>query len=558
MALTSAAWSGRGNTLTGTVTEPEGRPVAGAIVTVAAGAGSQPWQTEVCDDAGRFVFRDLPSQALRVTARKSGYVGGQYGQRFPVDVPVPLRLSAEEHLPIHVTLWKTAAVAGRVTDGKEPLTGQRVSALKELIIAGYRSLKSIRSTTTDDRGLYRLIDLMPGRYVIAVEASRPLGSSGSNSEFPAVFHPGVSRASEAAQYDLESGDERLGLDFQRSALPVFRVSGLVNGASDVGGTEISATPADVAEPLASLDTATAIADRDGVFRFDGLPAGRYVLTASRWPSPIRPEPGAAVVLQSGAGSSGSGPLGRGLPLAAIAGEPTLWGRVEVSITEPASGITIAVASAPRISGRVVFDDVGQKPSPSQLAATPVFMIRADGRDIGRFQVPGIEADGTFRTAALPPGPYIPFVRSSIGLLMRTVLVSGVAAAGDVITIDAADVSDVEIHMSSLVGVLDGTARDKDGAGVSAASVFVFPTDPRLWRNTGVFASRLFQTRTDRAGAYSIQGLVPGEYYLAALESLTPENWMDPEFLARLAPLATRFAIDGGRQRLDLRLQSLRR
>jgi hypothetical protein len=186
------------------------------------------------------------------------------------------------------------------------------------------------------------------------------------------------------------------------------------------------------------------------------------------------------------------------------------------------------------------------------------MIRADGRNIGRFQVPGIESDGAFRTAALPPGPYIPFVYPSLGWVIRSVSVSGAAARGDVIGIDAADVADVVIHMSTRIGVLDGTARNTDGTGAPAASVFVFPADPRLWRDTGVFGFRLFQTRTDRAGDYSIPGLLPGEYYLAAVGDLTPENWTDPEFLATLAPLATRFAIDGGRQRLDLRLQSLRR
>jgi hypothetical protein len=53
--------------------------------------------------------------------------------------------------------------------------------------------------------------------------------------------------------------------------------------------------------------------------------------------------------------------------------------------------------------------------------------------------------------------------------------------------------------------------------------------------------------------YSIGGLPPGDYFIAAVDDRLTGEWPDPSFMNVLARFATRVAIaDGGARTVDLR------
>jgi len=58
------------------------------------------------------------------------------------------------------------------------------------------------------------------------------------------------------------------------------------------------------------------------------------------------------------------------------------------------------------------------------------------------------------------------------------------------------------------------------------------------------------------GRFTITGLVPGDYYAVAVDSIDPTETGDPEFLDRAASRATRFSLgDGETKVLDLKLSA---
>ena len=171
-----------------------GQPLSGAAVTIApapAAQGSgQPGApprarpgditgpARVMTDAeGRFVFYGLPAGAFSITATRSGYMSGAFGQRIPsalpgaVPRPAPLLLAAgARRSDVTVALWKYGVISGRVVDEQgEPMIGVQVRVLRRTIVAGRVQLSQTGNMpATDDRGVYRIPTLQPGDYVAAV------------------------------------------------------------------------------------------------------------------------------------------------------------------------------------------------------------------------------------------------------------------------------------------------------------------------------------------------------------------------------------------------------
>ena len=156
------------------------RPVSGAVVYVSTTAprpaGFEPVMT---DDQGRFVVRDLPAGMMSLRSVKGGYVEGAYTKRWPIvpngpgDLGQPIKLGEDEHVAdITIQMWKHAAISGIVTDETgDPIVGITVRALPRKIIGG-RAQYSMElgglTARTDDRGAFRIKELTPGDYIVAV------------------------------------------------------------------------------------------------------------------------------------------------------------------------------------------------------------------------------------------------------------------------------------------------------------------------------------------------------------------------------------------------------
>jgi hypothetical protein len=96
------------------------------------------------------------------------------------------------------------------------------------------------------------------------------------------------------------------------------------------------------------------------------------------------------------------------------------------------------------------------------------------------------------------------------------------------------------------GAISGRAVDARGQPALGYAVVVFATDASRWH----YGSRyLAVDRADQQGAFLVDGLPPGEYFVAAVERIAGEEssapWQSSDVLGRLVTDARRVRVTAG-------------
>jgi hypothetical protein len=106
----------------------------------------------------------------------------------------------------------------------------------------------------------------------------------------------------------------------------------------------------------------------------------------------------------------------------------------------------------------------------------------------------------------------------------------------------ADVTDVVIKISDRVGSISGVARTPAGQAAPTATAIVFPADYRALVANGLTSGKVQIVAASRAGTYAVNGLMPGEYFIIAIDDADVSDNQDSAFFDSLARVATRFTI----------------
>ena len=178
--------------ITGKVIEAGSRdPVGDAVVNLTA-PDDAAWRftgglTVITDNAGQFVFRDLPRGVYRLRAQADGFVPSLFGQERPVQIERAqdaslvrtLDLADGESLAgMTISMWRKAGVGGFVGDDVgEPVVGVRVSVIARVVDWTGVKMRVAATVATDDRGLYHA-DVTPGDYVVGVLAATTTATAG--------------------------------------------------------------------------------------------------------------------------------------------------------------------------------------------------------------------------------------------------------------------------------------------------------------------------------------------------------------------------------------------
>ncbi len=398
-AAVTAAPSGSGLLLGQVVDADTGRPVAGAVVTLGGGppvqiaqatAGGQPspQPTSLTNAQGHFLFRDLAKSTYTLSMQAPGYLNSSYGQRRPDGGPSRSVDLADGQRAIDVVIraWRVGVITGRIVDETgDPVVNTTVRAVRK---EGGGRLTMGFQAPTDDRGIYRLANLVPGEYLVMLPSTftsvpsaltgslsnttaalnSPLSrdvpgllgfalgggvaaivngmavlpglTGGSNANlpppkanerikaYPTTFHPAALTPDAAVTVRVASGAERSGVDLQLTLMPMFSVSGIVEGPTGPMPTMgIRLVPAfgSALSNDSNVETAVTATGPDGRFTFLGVPAGQYDAKALRVPRPTAPPSVQTVIsLDGGGGMVSFGSASPNLP--AIPDEPTYWVR----------------------------------------------------------------------------------------------------------------------------------------------------------------------------------------------------------------------------------------
>ena len=594
---TNGAPSGpRTGLIVGQVVDDAGAPVPEAIVQMAMPKflpelPTTPKGRVMADAEGRFFFADLPAGDYYLRASKEGYAGGGYGQRRASGTNELFSLTeGERRVDATLTLWKVAVIGGTVLDeAGEPVIGVAVQALGSTVIAGrvaYSPGGPAIQTTTDDRGMFRLSRLMPGRYVVVVPSTQttfpvgllsvpnpdaalrnelfraiaemgPLGQprtqqfgeyalltlnrvlippasspAGRMAVYTTTYFPAATKASAASIVTVAAGEERTDLKIGLRPVQAVRISGRLVTPDGTPPPPTSLrlvgdAAADVGED--GFETVTGMSDASGRFTLLGVPAGEYVLKQ------------ASV-----------------LALFGLQGRQGWWMAQPVTVgSADIENLVVTMRPALRVEGRVEFlgTSATPPPVPDILRSAVSFQTPSGGPGSFSGQRP-TRADQSFGTIATG-GQYIVRPFEIGGWFAKSVTLDGKDITDRVFELQS-DATTFVVVYTDRVSKVTGIVKDARGAASPTAVVLAFPVDPQRWTGYGSSPRNLKSTLASHTGAYTLEGLPAGEYYFIAIDDADSDGWMDPKTLESLSRQATKATVtDVEEKTLDLVMKAIR-
>ena len=368
----------------------------------------------------------------------------------------------------------------------------------------------------------------------AAVASRPTVPSTSSAalvNYAPVFHPGATDIRAAATIALGLSEERTGVDIAIQLVPTATVSGTITSASGALPLMlvVRLAPAGAHTEMlagAGLRGPSAQVGADGKYMFSGVAPGAYTVKA------------------------GTG-YGRG----AVPNQPTQWAAADVNVSGQDLDVPLTLQPGVAVNGRVVFE--GAQPTPAQLQ-TLSFALVPPGSG-GMIQTGGggrVDAEGRFTFAGVTPDTY-QFVTTwtasaaSDKWAIKSSTANGRESFEAPLRVNPNETLEWTVTFTDNPTHLNGSFQDLAGRPATDYHILVFSSDRRYWTPG---SRRVRTTRPATDGAFSVRGLPPGEYFLAALADLEPGEWNDPTLLERLVRSSANVTLrDGETTTQDFRI-----
>lgn len=501
----------------GRVETESGAPIRGAAVTLTM-PGVNAW-TASTDDDGRFEVRGVPAGAYQLRVAKTGFLPPASYETVSI-----LRNTGDTDLG-PIVMRRAAAIAGRVVDETgEPIVAVMVSASRLVYSPpGTRTIRPVTFAATNDLGEYRLFGLEPGAYYVGASsrtASADLALQRAEQRvlfippeqprgFAPTYFPSARHETDAQAIRVAAGENRLGVDIRLANQPLVRISGRVrmsDGTAAVGAYLVLATAGNRDVDMSSRRSATI--STDGSFSIVGVIPGQYTLSAySR--DYLNQASQAVRSLES-------------------------W-TMALNVAADVSGIEIHLSEGFGIRGRVVVDGVPQSVAGAQLS---IGVARYENASEPSLPPVAIQASGDFLIRNVAAGR----VRLVVANLPARVMISRMTLNGIDITDEgfelSAHVSGIDVSITTNSAVLAGvvTTVNRERA---LSHVIVFSEDSRYWTLPGTRYLHLMSTTN---GEFKTWRVPPGRYFAAAVPTVDPMTWADPENLAQLRKLATAFTV----------------
>jgi hypothetical protein len=471
------------------------------------------------DSNGHFRIPELDPGVYRVRLRKEGF-----SPTVPSGAIVLPKLEPGQELTdLKFTMAPQSVLAGRVLDDNgDPVPNASLVLLRPRIMRGRQTYAPGGGfATTDDRGMFRMAGIDPGRYLLSVDdpESRDIvypSGGGAVTAYVASYYPGVSDPTQAQPLDVGRGTVETGLELRFRREPVFPVRGR---ALDANGQPMLRFMMHAARRDSGMSMYMGSLNNhfsNGEFELPGLRAGAWTLRAM---------PNGAGAMSVAEVQVGSGPVAgvvlRPLPLQQISGSAVLedpgsaapdWTRVGLSILSM-DGLLGSRAATPDSAG--------------------LFALTVSGSGKAWLNVAGTPAAGAY---------------------LARVLVGSQDVTGKELDLAAGGLPPVRLVFRKGAATLSGRAEAADPnvlAGRPAISLW--PADPEQ-RDARAAVSASFQPD----GAFTISGIRPGEYLVYVGFGAEPSPFGGPEPPSDLETNSTRVRLEpNSTQSIQLKLPKQR-
>jgi hypothetical protein len=511
-------------TIAGTVVSANtGEPLKKAHVLLYRADSSDHPLAASTDATGHFSIDKIPEGRYDLEVDRANYLDMRYGQD-QLDKPgALLSLAAGQKITdLLFRLHRTAVITGRVLDeDDDPVRDASVTAVAHTLVHGRTKIESSGSVNTNDLGVYRIVDLAPGRYLILAnppEASPMREPSEQTVDYLPTYYPGTTERVRASTLEVKSGDEITGIDFVFvPKLPTrgYKIHGhVLNSLTEYPDSNVVVIlfPRAISrDPDLDSDQKQSTADtKTGEFEIKNVTPGEYVAAAMSYAGGKR-----RIATQN----------------------------VDV-INADVDGVSLVLTRGIDIPVRVTLEGKAA----ASAADVGVFLYPAeDGTTINL--APGQEAvaqpDGSFILKEIGDGSYSLGVHSKCReCYLKSARANGVDLLEQGVQVAAgAAPSPIAIVYSSNSGTLTGAVTSKDDLPAPGALVVLVPDSdfhqkPRQFKNS----------TTDQYGHFEIRGVPPGRYKAFAWERIDESSYGDPDFLKSFESMAESFDIAGDEQK----------
>jgi hypothetical protein len=459
------------------------------------------------DENGRFSFPNVRPGRFRLLVTDDGFIRKT----------AAITLAAgEQKSNIVIALDVAPTFFGHVRDNYNvPIDNILVEAIKVVYgPRGDRSVVSVESALSDDRGEYHLYWLDPGDYYIRA-SSLPQkqgftipGNPPADSPRPLyapTYYPGSRDPAEATMIHLRVGYNLSGLDFRLQTGSTIGISGIIaiESTGECVGTVITATPAG---GTASVQTyqgkSVPPPSREcGHYGVGGLIPGTYILSA---------------------------------PYSAGSQQLAVHRKMTVKVSE--SSVTLRLTPGSAVNGRIATDSG----TAMDLRSAHVVLDSIDP-DLPSPQRTSIDANGQFVVTRVGPGDYDLRIPDLSG---DTYMQSARSGDADILSkplhVEYAAPESIRVVLGANGGRLDGIVVDDANRPFADAQVVLVPDANRR------SSPSMFRASTSGDdGRFTLRGIPPGEYKLFAWQRIEPNAYMNPNYLTGFEILGMPLSIAPG-------------
>jgi hypothetical protein len=449
------------------------------------------------DEEGNYRLTGLSAGRIYVTPVAKAYVisspeltRGQPGRMLNL-------LPGEEITKIDFVLIPGGVITGRITDAEgSPVIGEPINVLpvhtqNTVVLANFDGQRN----HTDDRGIYRMYGLAPGKYKVSVgQATRQGGTMMyRGGQYRQTFYLGVQDESQATVIEVKEGAEVKDVDIQaRKETPGFKASGRVVDSTTgqpIPNAYIGYAP--VEDPKGrGMNFSSNPTDANGKFTVEGL------------------EPGQHTVFTLGVG-----------PENISYSEPTSFEIIDGDV----SGVEVKVSKGATISGIAIVENTAD---PDVAALLPTinlhaFVERKPG-SAPSFAQGKINSDGSFKFSGLAPGKVRLVVQEyptpPKGLSLLRVELNGVDQRDGIEVSAGQEIRDARLVFSHGAGSLRGTVKLVSGTLPEGAIFWILLT-PKA-ESTRPFRRHI---EVDSRGRFSTENIPPGTYEVTLNASLNQQE-----------------------------------
>lgn len=499
-------------TVSGKVTL-KGKPAPGVVVGLRSSEPAQfdPTFKATTDQDGKYRITDVAHGKYLIAPVAPALVTSDPNHSWGQNLIINERENIEG---IDFDLIRGGVITGKVTDAEgRPIVEEGVN----LISADNRgSGSSYHGFQTDDRGIYRIFGIRPGRYKVSVGAESVYRGGRGRRALPITFYPDTNEAVKALVIEIGEGTEasRIDITFGRP-LEGFAVSGRVvdEAGKPVSNVAISLSRIMVIDRnnTSGYGGVTNVSSNvDGTFRLEKLPAGKYSIS-------IQPRPESDLRAE----------------------EVT----VDV-VDQDVAGVLIKTTTGASLSGSVVFEGIpGANTARTQPRAWLSAHLRNEGLGFTATQSAEIKPDGSFRVGGLLGGN-VTFSVGSWGptgnarpLTISRVERDGVIQPNGVQLQTGEHLSGIRIIAAHSSGSIRGVVKMENGTLPQGGRLVI-----TLSRAGDTTTPSGGGTSVDARGHFLIEGLGSGTYELTVLAYL-PERRQGPRRTKQLVTVTDGSATD---------------